>query len=186
MRALSLQQPWADAVLHLGKRIENRRPESSAHKTLLRYREPFLLHASKGVGSIRDFSDACEAIREVADEEAWMLFRDEYLGIGMHRHSAVFLPRTTMLRGGIVGVARCVGLYTPNGAPYLAEGIEADRRYRPNMRWKAPGQFGHILANVEPVPFVPCAGALGLWEVPDAVMRQVQLSGAGMYGQDQA
>jgi hypothetical protein len=178
MRALSLQQPWASAILHLGKRIENRKPESSAHRALLSYREPFLLHASKGVGSITDFSDACVAIREVADEDDWRRFRDAYLGISIHRHRPVFLPRRfahdgTPL-GGIIGIARCVGLYTPNGAPYLAEGIRADRDHRPNMRWKMPGQWGHILADVRAVPFVPCNGALGLWHVPADVMAQVQ------------
>ncbi len=41
MRALSLRQPWAFAVLHLGKRIENRVWGS-------KYRGPFLIHAASG------------------------------------------------------------------------------------------------------------------------------------------
>lgn len=43
MKALSLTQPWAWIILHLGKRIENR------SRNLGNYRGTLLLHASKGM-----------------------------------------------------------------------------------------------------------------------------------------
>jgi len=41
MKALSVRQPWAHAILHLGKRVENRDWRGC------NYRGPVLLHASK-------------------------------------------------------------------------------------------------------------------------------------------
>ena len=46
MKALSLTQPWADAILEQGKRIENREKW-----TACKYRGPVLLHAAKGLGT---------------------------------------------------------------------------------------------------------------------------------------
>lgn len=40
MKALSLTQPWAHAVVHLGKRVENRDWPGCS------FRGPFLIHAS--------------------------------------------------------------------------------------------------------------------------------------------
>lgn len=168
-------QPWCAAMIHLHKDIENRVEESSVHKALMTYREPFLLHASAGVGTKAEFDDACEFIKDTVDEEAWCRFRDEFLDLTSFRHQTIWQPRAAMPLAGIVGVARCVGLITPMGFPHLAEGKEADRRYRPNMRWKMSGQWGHILTDVRAVPFVPCNGMLGLWNVPAAVMARVQL-----------
>lgn len=55
VRALSLRQPWAWAVLHGGKRVENRRWAGCS------FRGPFLIHASKG-GTRREVEAAVEAI----------------------------------------------------------------------------------------------------------------------------
>lgn len=57
MRALSIRQPWAWAILHAGKDIENRvwQPRNSA----LRFRGRVLLHASKGC-TRKEFDEACE------------------------------------------------------------------------------------------------------------------------------
>lgn len=42
MKALSIRQPWAWAIVNAGKRVENRTWET-------RYRGPILIHAAKGV-----------------------------------------------------------------------------------------------------------------------------------------
>ncbi len=51
-------------------------------------------------------------------------------------------------RGGIVGVADLVDVLTPKGQRY---------------GWHMHGQFGFVLHNVQPLPFLPCKGALGFW-----------------------
>lgn len=48
MKALSIQQPWVWAILHAGKRVENR---TWGHA----YRGPLALHASKGKERLGDF-----------------------------------------------------------------------------------------------------------------------------------
>src|SRR5271167_4018591 len=143
-------------MLELGKGIENRVEESSTHRALMTYRKAFLLHASAGVGSIGDFAEACDFVSDVADELAWVDFRDKYLGIRMHHGIAVFYPLHALPRHGIIGRARCVGLIEPNGQPYGAEGREAVERLKQNMRWHIRGQWGHILDDVRPLPFVEC------------------------------
>jgi hypothetical protein len=34
---------------------------------------------------------------------------------------------------------------------------------REALRWHIPSQWGHILADVEPLEHVPAKGSLGLW-----------------------
>ena len=46
MRALSLTRPWPHAILHLGKRIENR-SDKRGMPPMCKYRGPLLLHAAK-------------------------------------------------------------------------------------------------------------------------------------------
>jgi hypothetical protein len=161
VKALSGRQPWWSALLH-GKPIENRVAAAPAHQQLRAYREPFLLHASAGVGSLKDFAFACGFIRERLSDSAWQAFRDSLLVHGPDG----FRPGPALLLGGVIGRARVVGLITPDGEPHGDEGRDAVARYRPDMRWHMRGQWGHILTDVEPLPFVPCKGALWLFDLP--------------------
>lgn len=77
-------------------------------------------------------------------------------------------PLAQMQRGGIVGRARIVGVVPPGGMPpAFRSREERDLDYR----WHMDDQFGFILADVEPLPFVPCSGALGLWDATARVPR---------------
>jgi hypothetical protein len=70
-------------------------------------------------------------------------FADEVTG------SRVRVPAFEELeRGGIVGVARLVDVLSPKGQRY---------------GWHVPGQFGFVLRDVRPLPFLPCKGALNFW-----------------------
>lgn len=160
MKALSGMQPWWDAILFMGKRIENRREESSAHRQMKSYREPLLLHASAGIGSFVAFTDALSSIGALISDEQW----GRLTSLLVSRKDRQWAPGPNMLRGGIVGRCRVVGLITPHGDPWKNEGIDAIAKYKPDMRWHIPGQWGHILADVEELPFRACKGALGLWE----------------------
>lgn len=169
IKILSGRQPWWYWLLH-GKSIENRVAESSAHKGLLRYRGWLLLHASASIGSIDEFDDACHFIRGIASREDW----DDFArACRVHGARNCFVPREALARGGIIGRARCVGLIEPDGRPYGQEGSDAVATYKPDMRWHIPGQWGHILADVKPCPFVPWKGALGLQDAPQELVDRI-------------
>lgn len=151
MKTLSGRQPWWWAILHAGKRVENRRMIVRGvvrPPTWHAYRGPILLHAAKGC-TAHEFSFACN----------WM----EQAGVVSTTHPMILddLPR-----GGIVGRARIVDVITPQEdippsfrRPY-AEGVDG--------RWHMPEQYGFVLADVEPLPFYPCQGSLGLWELDES------------------
>lgn len=64
----------------------------------------------------------------------------------------------TVERGGIVGVARLV---------------DCRLTFSIDSPWCMFDCFGFVLADVRPVPFVACKGALGFWRVPADVQAQI-------------
>jgi hypothetical protein len=141
MKALSIRQPWAYAILHLGKRIENR-------MWLCHYRGPVLIHASKWFQQPEVIADF-EAIKDMADPGVYDAWR---AGLPDQRLTPNMLKAQT---GGIVGRARIIDCIRPGGRP--PEGQE---------NWYT-GDFGIVLADVEPLPLVPFRGSLGLFDVPN-------------------
>lgn len=139
MKALSGRQPWWWAILHAGKRVENRRWNTH-------YRGPFLLHASKGC-TLDEWRQGYEWMRSAFGFQ-WVLGRVPAL--------------SDMQRGGIVGRARICDVIHPgdhlHASKLVAAGIDT--------RWWMPEQFGFVLREVEPLPFRACRGALGFFEVP--------------------
>ena len=89
--ALSIRQPWAWAILHVGKNIENR-------SWWTNFRGPVCIHAAKGM------------TRAEWDEASyWMLV-----------NFAVVAPRMPDLqRGGIVGVAEIVNCIQNSDRPWF-------------------------------------------------------------------
>lgn len=161
MIALSVRQPWAHAIVHLGKRIENRVWQTD-------FRGRFLVHAGKSPGrTLGEFSDNCEALRDILDDEiAWGAFRDAHLGIRSFRGEALFIPRESLPLGGIVGAATLA---------WIAEPTSDAGEHR---RWHAPDQFGFVLEDVRAVPFVRYVGALGLFRVADDVAAKLRSAAA--------
>jgi hypothetical protein len=152
VKALAIRQPWAHAIVHAGKRIENRTWPTP-------FRGPFLIHAAKGC--TRD---------EYLDAVHWMvsrgLARSPFFPLSAPRGVDVaalpMVPRLAdLVRGGIVGRARIIEVFRP--AP---EGV-------PAQPWLMPGQYGFELADVEPLPFVPCRGMLGFFNAPADVVAQI-------------
>jgi hypothetical protein len=127
VKCLSIKQPWADAIVHCGKDIENRSWPTS-------YRGPVLIHASK------------------SDDLLW---RE---GRFLSRYGAC-LPEQRR-RGGIIGIAEIVDCVTESESPWF------------------DGPFGFVLANTRPLPFTPLRGRLGLFNVPDDIVRQLGLAPA--------
>ena len=97
MKALSIRQPWAWAIIHAGKPVENR--DWQPRNPGLRFRGQFLIHASLGMTG-----------REYAD------FVEFYRSIGGHLE----VPSITGLRrGGIVGRARVVDTVGSHYSPWF-------------------------------------------------------------------
>ncbi len=100
MKALSIRQPWAHAILHAGKRIENRvwRPS---------FRGEFLIHASSACGR-SEMKAALWSIQEVLKHpDARARVRGPLVASDL-----VEAPR-----GGIVGRARLVDVIEPIANP---------------------------------------------------------------------
>lgn len=153
MKALSIRQPFAWAILHAGKRIENRDWGSA-------FRGPILLHASKWWRE-SEIALAMETVRECA----------RLSGVDLKATA----PPTTFRQlreqtGGIVGRARIVDLILPGGLStsrvYPSPHAARRRHELADSPWYM-GEFGFVLADVEPLPFRPLKGALGLFEVPE-------------------
>ncbi len=176
MKALSLRQPWAWAILHAGKRIENRDWGTA-------YRGPLLLHASKSVGSRMAFDDAVEAILSIAHPEpgekrsAFLEgLAEMHVGLrGMHHAAGLWRPAAELGLGGIVGRCRVVDLILPGGRA-LEPGLPPSsmlcqqKHLLADSPWYT-GEFGFVLADVEPLPFRPLRGALGLFDVDETLLE---------------
>lgn len=83
---------------------------------------------------------------------------------GLSVNPKMRLPTARDLRfGGIVGMA-------------AIEGVQEPDEWEPGD-WHMSGQYGFLLRDVRPLPFVPCRGMLGFWEVPRAVLDRLRLAG---------
>ena len=177
MRAISIRQPWAWAILHAGKRIENRDWRGCS------YRGPVLIHAAKTM-VLRDFDEAVESILDASS-----LNDDEIAQLAFTRNAETvrWRPAPGLHIGGIVGRATIVDVYDQRNA--AGHRMKADvcagcGFRRPTVQelmagaplpfecqepdpWAARGCIGLVLADVEPLPFRPCPGALGFFDVHD-------------------
>lgn len=120
MKALSIRQPWAWAIIHAGKDVENRDWPTS-------YRGPILIHAAKAMPK-SEFLSASAFIRKITSEP---------FGMGQADN-----------RGGVVGIAEIVDCVRESSSPWFM------------------GKYGFVLRDVRRVPFLPCPGRLGLFDIP--------------------
>jgi hypothetical protein len=156
MKALSLRQPWAAAVLHLGKVIENRRWNTA-------FRGEFLIHAAKGMTR----AEHAEALD----------FCEDVLGLPRCFEIADKLQPPRLRFGGIVGIATLVSVVHPRSDLLPIEGQYPKAIYESDAwRWHMAEQYGFVLENVRELPFVPYRGELGFFEIPRSVVAGLPLS----------
>lgn len=124
MRALSIRQPWAFAILELGKDVENRGWSFSA------YRGPVLIHAAKGCTRAED-EGARGFMRRIVSRQP--------------------PPLSKLPRGEIVGIARITGADIKHPSCWAVPGALhlsiADVRSLPSVRYT--GMLGFF--GVDPV-----------------------------------
>lgn len=105
MKALSIRQPWAWAILHAGKTIENRDWHCS-------YRGLVWIHASKWWRP--------REVREVIEEDILEIAQEEGRVLGLS--AAEIFGQVSQQLGGIVGRARIVDCVHESRSPWFMGG----------------------------------------------------------------
>lgn len=152
MKALTLTQPWATLVAIGAKTVETR-----SWKTP--YRGPLAIHAAKGLGPVGGAKGlmalSCQGrFAGALEEEPWPL------------------PL-----GAIVAVCSLVDVVTTDraGAAFKLLGLDAPERVAQEMAFGdySPGRYAWLLDRVRATPTIVCKGALGLWDLPPHIERQL-------------
>lgn len=101
-KAISIRQPWAWAIIHGSKDIENRSWST-------RFRGPVAIHAAKGMGK-NEYYDAARFITETIGtvDNDWL----------MRWHGVCASPAHCQ-RGGIIGVAEIVDCVVESDSPWF-------------------------------------------------------------------
>lgn len=162
MKAISIRQPFAWAIVHANKRIENR-----ARRGAPSYRGPILIHAAKGCARA-EYEDGADAIDyatagRLRCPPLQLLYRGGFVG----RARLVEVVRTTdgghrvAIAGDVSACALCVCGPSRRASSLGPPALDTCPNQDP---WAIPGTLGLILTDVEPLPFVPWRGALGLFD----------------------
>lgn len=120
--ALSVRQPWAWAIIHAGKDIENRSWQAVNHG--LRQRGRIAIHAAKGLTQF-GYIEAADTIFEIS--------------------GLLAPPARDLARGGIIGSVEVVDVVTHSGSPWFfgPRGLVL-RRPLPCQFVPASGQLGYF------------------------------------------
>lgn len=178
MRAMTVRQPWAWAIVHGGKLVENRTRNIAGS-----YRGPVAIHAGKGWSDAgaRD-RNVGEAYLDTLNANGWraVTSRESFLA----RQAEVGIPRAMIspgMFGTIIGVVDLVDVHlckTSTTASYTGQpccfkdGVPTGQMCSP---WALDPPMYHLeLANPRPLTTpIPCRGQLGLWTPPDDVLNQL-------------
>ncbi len=103
VKAISIRQPWAWAIVHAGKDIENRDWHTN-------YRGPVAIHAAKGMGK-QEYADAADTITSIlrwTPDQEWL---DRWHGLCAAPYR--------LDRGGIIGIAEIVDCVRQSDSPWF-------------------------------------------------------------------
>lgn len=76
MMILTVRQPWAHAIIHMGKDVDNRVRNIAGS-----YRGPVAIHAAQGVGTAREFMANTRAIAQVGSPVPLRLDYGKIIGV---------------------------------------------------------------------------------------------------------
>lgn len=159
MKALTVQQPWAWAIVHGGKDVENR-------TQAWRYRGPLAIHAGARVSErgLRTVPSIVAAERGTSPT----LVADQV--------------RSSIELGAIIGVVDLVDVHAAAGeriegplrTPQCCESWWAELSYAEHGGKTRRDIVHLVLENPQPLDEpIPCRGALGLWTPPIEVLEQL-------------
>lgn len=98
LMAISIRQPWAWAIIHAGKDIENRDWPT-------RFRGPVCIHAAKGM-TRDEYEDCLAAMHHISQTNPFP--------------SGLTMPHfDSLVRGGIVGTAEINGCISDSDSPWF-------------------------------------------------------------------
>lgn len=159
MRILTVRQPWAWAIIHGGKNVENRVRNIAGD-----YRGPVAIHAA--IGKTAVLNERQERLLLAADE-------DGLHGIGD------WLDGEPIVGGVILGVVDLVDVHSAEGNEngIAADMIRGDGRYALNgscSPWAEANTHHLVLANPRPLSeLIRYRGALGLRRLDDDMITQI-------------
>jgi hypothetical protein len=170
MRILTVRQPWAWAIIHGGKDVENRVRNIAGE-----YRGPVAIHA----GLVFDEPDGndWELRRAITSEDnGWPAGDSEVWASELiEENDQRFAPR-----GAIIGVVDLVGVYR-DLAPTRTRMTSVNSCYRPGAPfgpcspWAEPHNHHLELANPRALSTpIPYRGALGLRRLDTATIDLIQ------------
>lgn len=143
MKALSIRQPWCWAILFAGKDVENR--DWHPHRQNMRAALAYSIDGGSGQEIYLHASQGMT--RREYDDFADLCCSTQIIA---HMPRDISLPPFEDLpRGGIVGSFRISGIVAEYKSPWFF------------------GPFGLVLHDAKPLPFRPCKGQLGFFEVPE-------------------
>lgn len=170
MKALSLTQPWPWIILHLGKRIENRSRNIGNHQG------PLLLHAAKRMSST-DWWSAYDFVHKRLGQAPADSIPSPFPAGFDRAFTMTSLDHPALPRGAIVAQCNVVGQWDRRTgltqlSLYPDEWLD-QQWLEQRQRWYMDAH-AYVLSDVRAIATpVPCKGALGFWNVPDAVLQQV-------------
>lgn len=148
--ALTVRQPWAAAIAHHGKDVENR-TWTTSHRGLI------AIHAAAGVDSRHLYSMQVSQVAHLARA----------------REEQVRTAAAT--RGAVIAVACLSDVCAESASSTPVEIISAPYLRCGCGRWAVACQYHWHLTSVRALPEpVPAKGALGVWTLPDEVEDRVR------------
>lgn len=168
MKALTVQQPWAWAIVHGGKDIENR-------TTLWKYRGPLAIHAGTR------WSDR-GTDHPLITAAAWRAGGD-VLPTAQKYGPDFVLPGPEWPVGAIIGTVDLVEVHLAEGEqiigalrhPACCDSPWAELSYAEHGGRTRRDLVHLVLENPRPlVDPIPCLGRLGLWTPPRHVTEQLE------------
>lgn len=158
MRAITVRQPWAWAIIHGGKNVENRSRNIAGS-----YRGPVAIHAGKTYGGATSRNSAWESLSDALDAEGcppWESASTDCRGVIIGVVDLVDAHLVKQSNDGMSNV--CFDNRTPIGSicsPWAQNYVEFPT-------WRG---YHLVLANPRPITPIPCRGRLGLWTLPDDI-----------------
>jgi hypothetical protein len=164
MRAITVRQPWAWAIVHGGKDVENRTRNIAGA-----YRGPVAIHAGKTLDE--------GAVDSLAFRQAWheqympQTIRDGFTEPVLEE--SYDEEASWLQRGVLLGVVDLIDSHWSGGDYAFDESgwTPCLHHHCYSQGWAMAGHQHLVLSNprplVEPIPY---KGALGLWTLPDEVL----------------
>lgn len=178
MKALTVQQPWAWAIVHGGKDVENRTQAWS-------YRGPLAIHAGARWSDrgAHDLNVARSCVRQWPQRPHNI--DDFAVGIARHGLEPSIYPRSIARLSAFLGVVDLVDAHAcrmiddESGCcdPWGEQEYTTVRRLgeRDGDGHRRPAVVHLVLANPRPLERpIPCAGKLGLWNPPAEVLDELR------------